>query len=114
MFSFFKKCGGCFGVKQSSGPKGREVTSKDLISFKYTPISEHYDIDPNPIGTSSLSQVKKATHKATKQARAVKIISKKKVDEEKLRKEVQIIKNLDHPNILNLFFVTRPIYKTGF
>ena len=105
MGNCFGQTKACFGLKQSTKPKGREVTSKDLISFKYSPISEFYDIDPTPIGTSSLSQVKKAIHKPTKQARAVKIISKKKIDEEKLRKEVQIIKNLDHPNILKIYDV---------
>jgi len=101
--------GQCFGAKcfgkKSKGPKGREVTSKDLIAFKYSPITELYDIEPNPIGTSSISQVKKCTHKATKQIRAVKIINKKKIDEEKLRKEIQMIKHLDHPNILKIYDV---------
>jgi len=97
--------GKCFGMRSKKPSKGREITSKDLISFKYSPISEHYDIEPNPIGTSSISQVKKATHKATKQIRAVKIINKKKIDEEKLRKEIQMIKHLDHPNILKIYDV---------
>ena len=51
-------------------------------------------------------EVRKCLHKETKVLRAVKIINKKYLaDEEraKLTNEIEILKKLDHPNILKLY-----------
>ena len=51
-------------------------------------------------------EVRKCQHKETKALRAVKIINKKNLEEEekeKLLNEIQILKQMDHPNILKLY-----------
>ena len=57
------------------------------------------------LGEGAFSVVKLATNKKTKQKVAVKIISKSglsEVDELSLRQEVAILKDLNHPNIVQL------------
>jgi len=52
--------------------------------------------------------VQKCYHKDTKAVRAVKIMRKDKItrsEQVRLRYEIDILKNLDHPNILRLFEV---------
>ena len=51
-------------------------------------------------------EVRKCLHKETRALRAVKIINKKYLAEEekmKLLNEIDILKQLDHPNILKLY-----------
>ena len=51
-------------------------------------------------------EVRKCLHKETKALRAVKIINKKCLAEDekqKLLNEIDILKQLDHPNILKLY-----------
>ena len=48
--------------------------------------------------------VYKCEHRVTKQVRAVKVVSKKKIKNmEKFQLEIQILQKLDHPNVLKLF-----------
>jgi calcium/calmodulin-dependent protein kinase I len=57
------------------------------------------------LGSGAFSKVKRATHKKTGEKLAVKIIEKKLVDEEDLiilSREIEIMKRLDHPNVLKL------------
>jgi calcium-dependent protein kinase len=50
--------------------------------------------------------VLKGVHKESKQERAIKIIKKSKLpDQEKFKSELQIMRILDHPNIIKLFEV---------
>lgn len=50
--------------------------------------------------------VLKGVHRQTKQERAIKVIKKSKlVDAEKFKIELDIMKKLDHPNIIKLFEV---------
>jgi calcium-dependent protein kinase len=56
--------------------------------------------------TGAYGEVRKCLHKETKALRAVKIINKKYLAEEekaKLLNEIDILKKLDHPNILKLY-----------
>jgi len=60
------------------------------------------------IGKGSFSSVKKAKKRATGELFAVKVLSKKKMSEEDrihLKTEVEILKLLDHPNIVRLIEV---------
>ena len=60
------------------------------------------------IGAGAFGQVRKATKKATGEVRAVKIIDKLMLDDSekvRLRYEIDILKNLVHPNIVRLFEV---------
>ena len=105
MLQFFQNFFGCNPQADDS----RGVTTKDLITFKQAPISNHYTLDQSPIGIGSISIVKKGTHRLTGQIRAIRILKKSQINEEKLRKEIKILKNLDHPNILKIYEV---IYDT--
>jgi serine/threonine-protein kinase SIK3 len=60
------------------------------------------------IGKGNFAVVKLATHTPTTSQVAVKMIDKSQLDEENLRKvfrEVEIMKHLDHPNIIRLYQV---------
>lgn len=60
------------------------------------------------IGAGAFGQVRKATKKATGEVRAVKIIDKLMLDDServRLRYEIDILKNLVHPNIVRLYEV---------
>ena len=70
----------------------------------YRNIKETYKIE-GTIGKGSFATVKKAKHRATGERFAVKVLSKKKMsDEDKLsmQTEIEILKSLDHPNIVQL------------
>ena len=61
-----------------------------------------------PIGQGAFGQVRKATLRANKELRAVKIIDKLSMSAEervRLMYEIDILKNLNHPNILRLYEV---------
>ena len=73
----------------------------------YRNIKETYKIE-GTIGKGSFATVKKAKHRETGVRYAVKVLSKKKMnDEEKLamQLEIDILKQMDHPNIVKLMDV---------
>lgn len=54
----------------------------------------------------AFGEVRKCLHRETKALRAVKVVNKKSLNEEKQKKlinEITILKRLDHPNILKLY-----------
>jgi calcium-dependent protein kinase len=58
------------------------------------------------IGKGSFGLVLKGIHRQTKQERAIKVIKKSKLmDSEKFKSEINIMKKLDHPNIIKLYEV---------
>jgi calcium-dependent protein kinase len=68
-------------------------------------IKDFYKIS-SCIGRGADGEVRKCLHKETKALRAVKIINKKyleKEEKQKLLNEIDVLKMLDHPNILKLF-----------
>ena len=70
------------------------------------PVRNNYYIDVYEIG--GYGTVLKCIHKGTKDTRAVKIILKSSLsnaEEIRLKYEIDILKNLDHPNILRLYEV---------
>jgi len=65
----------------------------------------HYDIE-NILGEGAFGQVNKVIHKTTKITRAMKTISKETLineNKEKLLSELNILKKLDHPNIVRIY-----------
>lgn len=68
-------------------------------------IEDSYDIDPKKVlGSGTYGMVFKAKKKGTKITRAIKQIPKKKVkNQERFQREIEIMSNLDHPNIIKLY-----------
>jgi calcium-dependent protein kinase len=72
-------------------------------------LSDYYKFDENRVlGQGSFGTVQEAVHKVTGEKRAVKKLSKDKMSPHarvRLAYEIDILKNLDHPNILRLYEV---------
>lgn len=68
-------------------------------------VEDHYDVDPKKVlGSGTYGMVFKAKKKGTKITRAIKQIPKKKVkNQERFQREIEIMSNLDHPNIIKLY-----------
>jgi len=77
----------------------------DLVIENSGNIKDYYKIS-SCIGRGAFGEVRKCLHKDTRALRAVKIINKKYLEEaekEKLLSEINILKQMDHPNILKLY-----------
>lgn len=82
------------------------MTSYDLVGEKAGKISREYQLISPPLGSGAFGEVRKAVHKASGLSRAVKIISKSATseeDHERLVNEVEILRKLDHPNIIKIY-----------
>mmetsp|Transcript_6533 Transcript_6533/g.15987 ORF Transcript_6533/g.15987 Transcript_6533/m.15987 type:complete len:514 (+) Transcript_6533:81-1622(+) len=87
--------------KSGTTPGGR---CAGLVIDNDGSIEEVYDLDPKRLGEGAFAYVVKATVKKTGLVRAVKVNSKAHLkDIAKFKKEIELMKSLDHPNILNLF-----------
>ena len=74
---------------------------------KYRNIKDTYKIEAT-LGKGSFATVKKAKNRATGERFAVKVLSKKKMSEEDkkaMENEIEILKQVDHPNIVKLIDV---------
>ena len=79
------------------------MESEDKTS-NYRNIKETYKIEAT-IGRGSFATVKRAKLRATGERFAVKVLSKKKMSEddmEALQTEIEILRRVDHPNIIKL------------
>ena len=65
---------------------------------------DHYEV-LQTLGTGAFSEVKKAIHKETKKLVAIKIIDRAKCKgkESMIQSEIEILKKVEHPNIIKLF-----------
>ncbi|XP_049841096.1 serine/threonine-protein kinase SIK2-like isoform X2 [Schistocerca gregaria] len=92
----------------SSSPPPPTSAATAASSSGATPIRVgFYDIE-RTIGKGNFAVVKLARHRITKTEVAIKIIDKSQLDAANLRKvyrEVDIMKTLDHPHIINLYQV---------
>ena len=108
-------------VKKNENSKENEeqktVTRQKKESFKFNrggfihithgDVEKYYTII-SAIGKGSFGFVYKANHIATNTLRAIKVLKKESIKTEvhkRLLEEVQILKSLDHPNILKIFEV---------
>ena len=69
---------------------------------------EKYELHSNILGKGAFGKVKKATVKANGEQRAIKMIDKLTLDEPervRLKYEIDILTNLNHPNIVRLYEV---------
>mmetsp|Transcript_30535 Transcript_30535/g.22251 ORF Transcript_30535/g.22251 Transcript_30535/m.22251 type:complete len:103 (-) Transcript_30535:213-521(-) len=81
--------------------KAAFVAHKDVKEF-----SKMYKIDDNILGEGAFGMVKKCYLRNSKEARAVKIMDKSVMSETekvRLQYEIEILKNLSHPNIVHLY-----------
>lgn len=92
-----------------------QVAQKDFYLKHNDNFKDHYDLHET-IGEGALSRVKRATHKLSKVLRAVKIVRKEDLEfgeRRKLLDEIELLKELDHPNIgkvIEMFEDQKKIY----
>lgn len=88
-------------------PKEFNVNSSNFVQLIRGGVSQKYEIIKN-LGDGGFGQVKLGRHRETKLERAIKCIPLSKIDKNKINKlmeEVNILKKLDHPNIIKVFEV---------
>ncbi|UKK02090.2 calcium-dependent protein kinase [Theileria orientalis] len=69
-------------------------------------IEDVYNLAEDKLGKGSYGNVIKGVHRLSGATRAVKIIRKAKIENAmRMKREIQIMKKLDHPNIIKLFEV---------
>lgn len=69
-------------------------------------IHEKYDLMKEVLGEGSFGTVRKCRNKLTRQICALKTIEKAKLpDSTQLRREIDILSNVDHPHIIKLYDV---------
>lgn len=98
--------------------KNGEITNKNDVIVrasnfvvehaKSDTFAKHYVLDEQIIGEGAYGRVQKCHRKGTLEARAVKIIEKRWMNDQervRLQYEVNILKNLNHPNIVRLYEV---------
>lgn len=67
-------------------------------------LDDNYDVEPVALGKGGFAEVRRATVRVTGAKRAVKIISKSdKNNPGLLKAEIEVMKMLDHPNVVTLF-----------
>ena len=81
-----------------------KLSKSNFISSKTTPISKEYTLGKT-LGSGAFGTVRLAVHKATKQTHAVKVLKKSEQDMNLLLREVEILLQLSHPNIMQIYEV---------
>lgn len=90
--------------------KDMHIDKSDFVlQHKNVSFSEVYEAQSdNILGQGGFGKVLKCKHRTSGELRAVKMISKEHISQQeaiRLRYEIDILKNLSHPNILRLFEV---------
>lgn len=86
----------------------KDIKIKNLITLIDSKPEDHYKIICK-LGKGSFGSVYKVKHKITGEIRAMKIIKNTSVDDKggpenaKFLKEIQVLRELDHPNIIKIF-----------
>ncbi|SCM13041.1 calcium-dependent protein kinase 5, putative [Plasmodium chabaudi adami] len=84
----------------------RSQIIQETILMNNDELAELYELDKYKLGKGSYGNVVKAINKKTGQAKAIKIIDKKRINNiERLKREILIMKQMDHPNIIKLYEV---------
>lgn len=107
-------CGASAGKDAKGSGKAPEIKKENvkegglnaasLIIDNPGKITEFWNIDKKKLGEGSYGSVSKCTNKSTGVTRAVKSISKAQMKNmERFRMEIQIMKIMDHPNIIKLY-----------
>mmetsp|Transcript_4749 Transcript_4749/g.11196 ORF Transcript_4749/g.11196 Transcript_4749/m.11196 type:complete len:502 (+) Transcript_4749:15-1520(+) len=95
------------GSQNRSGlkrPKGGGFSLSNFISDNPGKIEAFYNVSRSKLGEGSYGSVSEAVHRASGSRRAAKVIAKAHVsDASKLGMEIEIMKVMDHPNIIKLY-----------
>ncbi|KAF1795753.1 EF-Hand 1, calcium-binding site [Phytophthora cactorum] len=88
-------------------PQTRERKAfKELITGELRDVNQFYDIEKKELGHGHYGTVRVGVSKTTGEKVAIKTIPKAKVSRpETMRREINILKTLDHPNIIKLYDV---------
>ena len=91
-----------------SDKNGLNLSTGFFVRENTEPFYSVYSLHNSPIGSGAFAEVWLCTHQRTKEIRAVKILHKSEISEEEIKSksvliEVNILKSLDHPNILKVF-----------
>ena len=78
------------------------IDKSDFVRMKEDNIFDEYDLKEK-LGEGAYGSVYKVQQKHTNYLRAVKAIKKKLVDSTEFYNEIEVLKALDHPNIIKLF-----------
>jgi len=80
-------------------------TSQFILDKPGVRIQDIYSMERRKIGEGTYGAVVRGTHKATSKVRAIKVIAKTQMVKniEQFKKEIAIMKMMDHPNIIKLF-----------
>ena len=87
-----------------------QTSQKDFV-LEYESMAaflKNYEVSDKVLGTGAFGMVKKATKRTSGEVRAVKMIDKLQLDQQEkisLKYEIDILKNVTHPNILRLYEV---------
>lgn len=89
-------------AKNSSNASGGNVSKSEVL------LHEVYELDEKPLGKGSYGEVWRATHRLTGARRAIKTVSKHQYQKQSVsalfaRREFEILRQLDHPNIVRLY-----------
>ena len=76
-----------------------KLAKENLIKIQKVSVNNHYEII-GELGSGSYGSVKKVRHKELKEIRAMKVILKKT---ENSKNEIDIMRKISHPNIVNVF-----------
>lgn len=82
-----------------------KISFSSFVKERYTKFSNDY-LKESKLGSGNFGEVIKVTQKSTSMKRAVKIIDKSKInkkDHEALLREIEVLKNMDHPNIVKIY-----------
>ena len=86
----------------------KDIKIKNLITLIDSKPEDNYKII-NKLGKGSFGSVYKVKHKATREIRAMKIIKNTSIGDndgaanQKFLKEIQVLRELEHPNIIKIF-----------
>ena len=86
--------------------KSNQSTPKKEEKLEYTKMIGNYLLF-DQIGMGTFSKVTRAVHVLTEQVVAVKILEKEKIEDdidvERIIREIEILKNINHPNIAQMY-----------
>mmetsp|Transcript_19588 Transcript_19588/g.45554 ORF Transcript_19588/g.45554 Transcript_19588/m.45554 type:complete len:520 (+) Transcript_19588:208-1767(+) len=81
-----------------------KIHSERFIVDNPGKVRDFYHVAKKRLGEGSFGKVSEATHKGTGAIRAIKTIAKAGIkDMRKFNREIEIMKSLDHPNIIKLY-----------